>query len=569
MGQNSVRGEGTRQRAPQARDLGRDDGPHDGGERSPQGAAGSAPGGSGPGRGHRRGGPRRRGAGGKGRKGGRRRILRWTAAGVSLLVLGTAGAGYLYYEHLNGNIRKGERSASASGAQKAAPNAAGQTPLNVLLIGSDSRASEANQKLGGSRDNKDNPPLADVQMLLHVSADRKNASVVSIPRDTRVDIPECQDPKTKKKWPAANDLINETLGRGGPGCTLSTWEKLTGIYIDHWMTIDFAGVVAMSDAIGGAEVCVKYPVWDHPTVRVKGGSGLKLAKAGKQTISGEQALQWLRTRHAFSSDIGRSQAQHMYMNSVIRNLKQQDAFTDGGRLMDLAETATKSLQVSEEIGTVKKLFDLGMTLKDVPLDRITMLTMPRVQDPRDENRVLPAPGKADQLWQMLRDDVAVDGKGGTPKPKASAKPKDPASAPGETGVLVRNGTYTAQLGSARGRATTVAGLLVGKGYARAKADQSSTAPLASTTVYFPSADLEGDAQAVAGALGVPLTSVKKSTDVSGVTLVVGADWRTGSAYPKASTARPKVDKAETEAQTASDEGGCMDVYAPYRWSGKG
>ncbi|MEV6940269.1 LytR family transcriptional regulator, partial [Streptomyces sp. NPDC051132] len=120
-----------------------------------------------------------------GRKRRRRRTLRWSATVLAVVILGTAGAGYLYYQHLNGNIQKGRRAnGDDSKAHRTAPNAAGQTPLNILLIGSDSRNSKENVKLGGSRDHAGDPPLADVQMLIHLSADRKSAAMVSIPRDT-------------------------------------------------------------------------------------------------------------------------------------------------------------------------------------------------------------------------------------------------------------------------------------------------------------------------------------------------------------------------------------------------
>src|SRR3954453_239223 len=253
-------------------------------------------------------------------------------------------------------------------------------------------------------------------MLIHLSADRKSAAMVSIPRDTRVDIPKCTDPDTGKTYPPTNDIINTTLGRGGAGCTLATWQNLTGVYIDHWMTIDFSGVVRMADAIGGVSVCVKQNVWDRPTPDVPGGSGLKMT-AGTHKVYHEQALQWLRTRHAWGSDLMRARAQHMYLNSMIRTLKHQNVFTDSGRLMDLAEAATKSLKVSEEIGTVKKLYDLAMQLKTVPTNRITMTTMPNVEDPQTRAHVVPDGTNAAKMWQMLRDDVPFDDKGG----KAGAK----------------------------------------------------------------------------------------------------------------------------------------------------
>ncbi|GAB2872691.1 LCP family protein [Streptomyces deserti] len=496
--------------------------------------------------------------------------MRWSATTLALLIFLTAGAGYLYYRHLNGNLHKGQRSSGDSKVRKAEPNAAGQTPLNILLIGSDSRNTAANLKLGGSKDSVGSKPLADVQMLIHLSADRRSAAVVSIPRDTRVDIPECTDPKTGETYPATNTIINATLARGGAGCTLATWQNLTGVYIDHWMMIDFAGVVKMADAVGGVEVCVKQNVWDRPLPGVPGGSGLKMT-AGTKKVKGKQALQWLRTRHAFFSDVGRAKAQHMYMNSMIRTLKQQNVFTDTGRLTDLAEAATKSLKVSEEIGSVKKLYDLGTQLKTVPTDRITMSTMPTAQDAQNPNHLLPAGADAEKIWSMIRDDVPFDDKGRQsgakkiPEKTPEKTSEDPAAPDDEIGVLVRNATRSATLGPVGGRAGALARLLVDKGFTRAAADTSAPVSEEKTVVRYPSADLAGDALRVAESLGIPASSVQRSTGVSGVTLVVGADWREGSAYPKEPAPKPGDVPESADAINGSDSGQCMDVYAPYRW----
>ncbi|WP_406508340.1 LCP family protein [Streptomyces sp. NBC_00212] len=573
MGKNSVRGEGTQGRVEHAGELGWDESlygddasggpksPKDSGSSGPPGGSGAAEGTGTPedpaaaGRGHRRSGRRKRGK----RK---YRILRWTAITLAVLILGTATAGYLYYQHLNNSIRKGDRSAGGSDAKKSAPNADGQTPLNILLVGSDSRASDDNVKLGGGKDIRDGDAHADVQMLLHVSADRKNASVVSIPRDTRVDMPQCKDTEKNKTYPATNAIINEALGRGGAGCVLDTWEKLTGIYIDHWMMVDFAGVVAISDAVGGADVCVKQNIDDHSTKLQKGGSGLHLT-AGNHTVKGEQALQWLRTRHAFGSDIGRSQAQHMYMNSVIRNLKDQDAFTDTGRLMGIAETAVKALKVSSELN-VKKLFDLGMELKDIPMDRINMLTMPRLPDPKDPDaHVVPDRAKADALWAMLRDDKPLDGKSDG-KPAAPPSKGPAAAAPDSLAVSVVNGTGTGGRVAAKGRATEVVTALKAKGFK--KAETGSSNPASTSEVDYPKAAGEqgkADAESIATALGLPASAVK-AADVKGLTLVVGGDWRTGDSYPKQD---PKESDPLKDAETVNgaDKGACMEVYAPYRF----
>lgn len=559
-------GEGTRPRAPRARELGWDDDLHEGGGQEPRAADSAA--GSGGRASHRRGKSPKRGA----KKSRKRRVFRWIAITLAVLILGTATAGYLYYQHLNSNIRSSSRSGGESGVKQAAPNAMGQTPLNILLIGSDSRDSAENVKLGGSRDTAGDKPRGDVQMLLHISADRKNSSLVSIPRDTIVEIPECKDSETGQEYAATDGKpINESLQRGGPGCTLTTWEKLTGVYIDHWVMLDFAGVVAMADVIGGVEVCVNTGVWDRPTRMVKGGSGLKLP-AGKNTVKGEQALQWLRTRHAFGNDQNRARAQHMYMNSMLRTLKKQNAWSNPGRLMDLAETATKALQVSDEIKTVKKLYDLAMQLKSVPINRITMTTIPTAEWSQDKNRLVPVEKSADRMWQMLREDVAFD-KNGKPKAKASASATPagpPAAEPGTLGLTVVNGTGGSDQAPKDGRATEVAQILNGKGFALAEASRTAD-PSKETAVRYAKEDGDqgrSDAASVAKALGLPTTAVMADTEVGGLTLVVGADWRDGTVYkaPKATEAGDLPDGADD--LNAADEGKCMDVYSVYRWDGE-
>lgn len=334
------------------------------------------------------------------------------------------------------------------------------------------------------------------------------------------------------------------------------------------MTIDFAGVVKMADAIGGVDVCVKQNVWDRPTAAQRGGSGLKLT-AGTHKIKGVQALQWLRTRHAWGSDPLRARAQHMYLNSMLRTLKSQNVFTDTGRLMDLADSAVNSLKVSEEIGTVKKLYDLGMEMKSVPSDRITSVTMPNLPDPRDpDNHVVPNTADASKLWEMLRDDIPLDKNGGSSDAKRADKPqpaKSPSTAPARLGVLVQNGTGSSSQAAVPGRARTIAEALVSEGYSRATADTTPPPSQDKTVIEYPSADLQGDAQGVAKALGLPASAVKQTTSVSGVTLLLGADWRTGTTFPKQSKPKAGDVPSNADAINGADKGGCMEVYGPYRW----
>ncbi|MFD4031484.1 LCP family protein [Streptomyces sp. NPDC058637] len=551
-----MRGEGSRSRV---RHQDPDDGVHDGGRdasggRSTRNGHGPRERSRPPENGYRHGGPNRRSR--RTAEGGGRRVLRWVASVLALLILGTGGAGYLYYKHLNGNIRKEDLTLGDKPMADHKANSAGQTPLNILIIGSDARDSEANRKLGGAKETFGGTPLADVQMLLHLSADRSNISVVSMPRDTMLKMPKCTDPDTDKVYPASTLPVqtNESLGRGGPGCTVAAWYELTGITIDHFMMIDFEGVVSMADAVGGVPVCVDANIYSH-TGDGK-GSGLKL-KEGTTSVKGEQALQWLRTRYGFedNTDLGRAKAQHQYLNSMVRELRKGTKLTDPGKLMNLAEAATSALTVDKGLDTVKKLYDLAEELKKAPTNRITMTTMPNVYGTGNlSGRVFPKPEEAEQVFRMIREDVPLDGKASKRKTTVT---KDVAAPAAEIPVSVRNATGKDGLGPVQGRATTVKNLLTDAGFAKTSVDSQNVEAADRTGVLYPSADMEGDAQAVAKALGVPVSQVRKSTSVSGIVLAVGADWREDGAYPAKEVEEKTPESAG--ALNGADEKACMKV----------
>lgn len=543
--------------------------PQRGGGDEPPGEVPEPRGAGGSGGGHRRGGSRRR------PKSRKRRILKWTAIIAAVAVLGGAGAAYGYYEYLSGKIRKGERVSGSTHVAKTKANANGDTPMNILILGSDTRNDAEDLKLGGAKDTVGQPPRADVIMIAHLSADRSNMSVVSIPRDTRVDIPQCTDPKTHQVFAPKNAIINESLGRGGAGCTLATVQNLTGVYIDHWLTIDFSGVVKMADVVGGVSVCVKENVDDHSTPAQPGGSHLHL-KAGTQKIYGNTALQWLRTRHAWGSDAERANAQHMYMSSLIRQLRSQNLFTNPAKLNKIATTAMSSFEVSKEIGTPKKLYDLGMQLKTVPSNRITMSTMPHDADPLDPTAHYIPSADAAQVWSLLRNDVAMDPNGkakvpaaGSPsaKPTTTAPSGPPAAAAATIPVTVVNGTAgTSGTPSVDHRATDIATALKTAGFTQAT-PSSDTAPSQGTVLNYPAgsgAQGKANALSVGKALKIPAANVKASTTAKAITLTVGADWKTGTDFSKT---LPKSGSVPTTANAVNgaDTSKCMEVLPIYRW----
>ncbi|MET7304973.1 LCP family protein, partial [Embleya sp. NPDC005575] len=502
------------------------------------------------------------------------RKLKITALVMSVVLVALGITGYVIWEKLNANIKHSKLNTSDVEVPKVAPDEFGRTPMNILMIGSDGRNDPTDCKLGGACDG--GAPRADVQMLLHVSADRSNASVISIPRDTRVQIPTCTDPKTKQKFAPINTTINESLGRGGPGCVVGTWQLLTKLYIDHFMMVTFSGVVSMADAVGGVEVCVQSNIQDEQVDYVNGerhlvGSHLKLT-AGKHTIQGEDALKWLRTRHAFEdgSDVGRTHAQHMYLNSMVRTLKSNSTITNPIKLFNVADAATKSLTVDDGLNGLQKLTSLATTLNKVNTNRITMTTMPHDADPQaPEEHLVPA-ASAETLFKMVRSDVAFDKNGPQPGTETTApttpqSPPPPASNVKKAAIRI---TVVGATGSTQAGAVTEG--LVAQGFTNA-AKGPAGVKRQTSTVIFPAKDQE-QAQAVADALGLPATALSPQANATHVTVQIGTDWGTGPTFKGSkggtTTAPPSTPPAlpagqlpsGSSALNASDEGACMKVY---------
>ncbi|GJF34794.1 transcriptional regulator [Kitasatospora sp. NE20-6] len=499
----------------------------------------------------------RQGGNGSRRRQRARRWLRITAITTGATLVAGCGAGYLYYQHLNGNIRSGTKNLTDEQGARTAPNAKGQTPLNILMIGTDSRGSSENVALGGSADEASRPGLADVQMLLHVSADRSNASMISIPRDTMVDIPACRDEKGTKYPAVKHTAINEALARGGPGCVVGTWIGLTGLDIDHYMVVDFGGVVRMADAVGGVPVCVDRNMYDRYRPG-HGGTGLKLPE-GTTRVTGENALKWLRTRDAWGSDLGRTKAQHMYLSSMIRELKSGGRLTDPGQLMTLAEAATKSLTVDKPLADLKAIYDLGTDLRGVPTERTTTLTVPVVADPANPTaKLLLKQTEVKQIWRMLLADTPLDGKGAAagqasaaPSPSPSPAASDGGAAPARStiAVSVQNSSGT------EGRAAEVRNALTAAGFAKASLTGNGTARDTTRLTY--GAGHRAEAQAVAAALNLPADALVESGTSRTLGLSIGRDWTAGTAFTPAAapTALPK----SVDAETSDNDRSCMEV----------
>ncbi|WP_329135000.1 LCP family protein [Streptomyces sp. NBC_01476] len=472
----------------------------------------------------------------------RQKVVKVVAISLASVVLLGAGAAFYVYHQLNGNIQTTAISSKNKGVEK--KDALGRSPINILAMGSDARNSAADCKLGGAC--KDSSGArADVEMVVHISADRSNATVMSIPRDLVTDLPACTDEKSGRSVAARQDMINSALDYGA-NCQVAAVHQLTGIPIDHFVEVDFAGVVSMSNAVGGVPVCVNHNVYDPQ-------SHLKLSANKVHILKDVAALQFLRTRHGFgdgSDNIGRTSGQHIFLSAMINQLKSAGTLSSPTKLYKLANAATKSLTVDTGLGSIPKLIDLAEDLSKVPTKRITFTTMQNNVDPANTARVLEGPD-ADTLFRTIANDQpltdAAGKKTGTTAPTVAPVDKSTVS------VHVENGTSTI------GWAGTVLKKLTDAGFSPSSTAGNADAPTATTTLTYPAGQV-AQAKAVATALGLPTSHVKQGTG-DGIVLLLGADWTTGDTFPGGHPAPVDTKKALTGAlaYNGGDKSTCVQV----------
>ncbi|WP_328479692.1 LCP family protein [Streptomyces sp. NBC_00377] len=319
-------------------------------------------------------------------------IAAWTAAGV--VVLGGTGVGYLYFK-LNGNIKSVDID-QALGTDR--PTKVDNGSENILVLGSDTR-SGANKKLGGGTD--DGSARSDTAMVIHVYKGHKKASVVSIPRDTLIDRPACTDTSGVTHDAASGVMFNSAYSTGGATCAVKTVESISGIRMDHYLEVDFSGFEKLIDELGGVRVTTSKAI-DDPD------SHLNL-KAGTHTLTGAQALGLVRTRHGVGdgSDLGRIQLQQAFIKALVDQVKHIGLFSDGTKLYNLANTATKAVTPDSGLASLNSLMSFANGLKGIGSANMSMVTMPVRYDPSNPNRVVVAEAKAKQVWAALKNDRPI------------------------------------------------------------------------------------------------------------------------------------------------------------------
>jgi LCP family protein required for cell wall assembly len=332
---------------------------------------------------------------------GRATVLR--AAGLTLagaLLLGVAAAGWVYW-HLNDNITGvdinsalgDDRPARATPTPSASAAPQDTGPLNILVLGSDSRSGAENEELGGG---DSEGARSDTAMVVHLDAGRTSATVVSIPRDTLVTRPSCPLADGGSTREAYQVMFNTAYAVGGPVCAVKTVEAMTDVRMDHYIEIDFAGFAKLVDALGGVTVTTDEDIDDDQ-------SHLTL-KAGTHHLDGTQALGLARTRHGLAegSDLARIELQQKLVKALLRQISDTDLLTDPGRLYDVADAVTGSLTTDTGLDSLSELMGLGQSIGGLAEDEVKTVTMPVVQAPSDTNRVVADEPDASELWESLR-----------------------------------------------------------------------------------------------------------------------------------------------------------------------
>lgn len=452
-------------------------------------------------------------------------------------------------------------------------DAYGRSPINILLIGSDTRATAADCTLGGDCGTGAN---ADSEMIVHLSADRSNVTVLSIPRDTETQLPACAG--------GGRGMINSALQYGAP-CQVAADESFSGITIDHYMMFDFSGVIDLSNEIGGVPVCVSASVHDP-------NSGLTIS-GGTSNVEGKQALQFLRTRDAFydGSDLGREQATHIFLSSLLRKVKASATLTNLGQLQSIADTVTQYTTVDNGLDSATGLLSLANDFGRVDANRTTFLTMPWQQDtntsdPSYQDRVEPSSDAA-AIFQDIQQDKSFttsSSSGASASASASASTSASATASASASAsasATKSATPNASEEAAArthpmhvnvvnasgstNRYQTVVPQVFRDGFVYSLGSDATSTQASTTLVY--SAKEVSAAKELATDLHLPASALKESGTGTTLVLTIGTDWTSGATYsaagssftPSAAISVP----SDSYEQNGANAGACVTANPQY------
>ena len=400
------------------------------------------------------------------------------------------------------------------------------TAKNILILGVDSRLGENSQfQVKGAPAQTEN--LSDTAILAHLSANGKQVTLVSIPRDSVVQIPSCEkvdndgnpilgstgQPQYSKPTKA---LFNQAIELGGPYCSAKTLESLTGVRIDNFLEIDFNGVVKMSKAIGGVPLNICSAIHDSHT-------GLNLA-AGPVNLIGDQALAFVRARYGLTGgdDLHRIQRQQQFMASMVRKALSSANFFNPTTMYSFYSAVAGSLSTDM---TSSQLLSLGLNYRHINTSNIIFTTVPTYPAPKGDpfyQHLYWSEDEANALFSDIHDDIPIPVSTGTNVGNITL----PRSA---ITVVVLNGTSTS------GLARQVRDELTTAGFDVVSIGTATNSPVAKTTVSYVASHTTS-MQTLASALKSTPQEVLASSAGANIVLTLGADWAGVSTAPASSSA---------------------------------
>ena len=364
-----------------------------------------------------------------------RKFLAWTAGSVALLLIAAVVTGYAMFRHFNDNIDQ----ANISGLLGKRPADLHPQAENIVVIGSDTRLAAGMDGKYGTGLTTDQ---SDTLMVIHIPADRQWAEVMSIPRDSWVNIPSCKMGNGDMSSPT-QFKINEAFALGnlhgnqtalGAACTIKTIEQDTGIYVSHFIVVNFLGFKNMVAALGGVEECSPVPL-DGP------GSGLDLS-AGHHLLNPAEALAYVRARYGLGdgSDLERIVRQQAFMSSLISRARSE--LYNPLAIYQFLDAATQSLTVDSQLGGLMGLYSLEQSLRSIPSAKVAFFALPNF--PRadvvktDTANVLWTQPEDSEIFASFRDDVPASaslfGPPAQPAKLTSGRPGKFGASPGSPSV---------------------------------------------------------------------------------------------------------------------------------------
>lgn len=296
-----------------------------------------------------------------------------------------------------------------------------QQPLDIVLIGQDSREGAQNQAV--ALNNLPDEHHADTTIIMQIPASRKYINLVSIPRDTIVNQPACETSRgmlPARRGVMFNSIFEAAYNKGGDvssaaSCTVKTLRTITHLPLDQFIVVDFGGLREMINAVGGVNICIPLPIYDPYTQ-------LRLP-AGWLHLDGLQATQYARVRHGTGvgdgSDITRTARQQYLMKMLMRQIRKKNLITNSGELYKLVKAALNSLQMSKGLANLSTLTQLAYSLRHIGPADIYSQTAPEMPYPLNPNRVIFSPAATD-LWKRMRDGKPLFDKHGlSPLPENS------------------------------------------------------------------------------------------------------------------------------------------------------